>query len=113
VGAGEFFKPLAECFLAGDEGEGVCFLILARERRGAVEDVFFPGLNALDLLFIEAKVDELEAVGAVGAERAGEAGGGALRGRSWVVEFVGEIAGKFAESCQLFSLLLDAGYFSY
>ncbi len=80
---------------------------------GAAEDVFFPGLNAANLLFGEAEVDELEAVFAVGCERAGEAGGGALRGGGRVVEFVGQVAGEFTERGELFSLLLDAGYFAH
>ena len=66
-----------------------------------------------DLLFVEAKIDELEAVLAVGAERADQAGGGALRGRGGVVELVGQVAGQLAEGGKLFSLLLDAGDFAH
>ena len=73
IGAGDAGEPGADGVLAGDEGQGIGLVSLAGERGGTVEDGLFPGLNALDLLFIEAEVDELEAVGAVGAECLGQA----------------------------------------
>ncbi len=62
---------------------------------------------------VEAEVDELEAVVAVGAQLGDEAGGGALRGRGGIVELVGQVAGQLAERGELFRLLLDAGDFAH
>ena len=67
IGAADAGEPGADGVLAGDEGQGIGLVSLAGECGGRLRMVSSQASNALDLLFIEAEVDELEAVAAVGA----------------------------------------------
>jgi hypothetical protein len=86
---------------------------LVGEMGGTAEDLLFPGLNAADIFFTQAEVDELEAVLAVRAEGFRQAGGSALGGGGRVVELVGKVSGELAERGEFLGLLLDAGYLAY
>ena len=54
------------------------------------------------------QIDQLEPIGAVGAQGGQQAGGGALRGRSGIVEFMRQVAGQLPQSRELLRLLLNA-----
>ncbi len=106
--AGQLVQPLPQTLFADNQLVGI-----RSGREPAAHHLLLPVFNAANLLLVQAEVDELEAVLAVGAQLCYQAGRSPLCRRGWIVQFVGQIAGQLAQCGQFLSLLLHARHLAY